>query len=102
MTYFTNPTNILPGATRVAGLAVAAVAVAVAAGVTGCTDISVSRVDPAKPWETPGMRYALPKPFIQVTSQIEGPPKVEVVYLPDEDATYGIEVSSVLAAHEYA
>jgi hypothetical protein len=78
-----------------------AIVLSLAAALGGCTQITVKRVHPRKPWETRGMRYSLPKPFVRVASQMQGPPKVEVVYLPDEDATYGIDVVSVLSAHQY-
>jgi hypothetical protein len=58
-----------------------------------CTSIEVKKLtdDSAN---VPGIRYSLPKPFIQVTPNADGSVAVEVVYLPDADNTYAIDAAA--------
>lgn len=68
----------------------------------GCTDLKVTRVNPAHPEKAKGFQYALPKPFLQVVPQEDGSVKVEVIYLPDEENTYAIDVGGAMDDREIA
>src|SRR5262245_5050957 len=61
----------------------------------GCTHIEVKKV--TEP-DVKGIRYALPKPFIQVTPNADGSVTVETVYLPDSENVYAISGAAYLAA----
>jgi len=56
-----------------------------------CTNINVKK---ATSDTVPGIRYALPKPFIQVTPSADGSLTVEQVYLPDMANTYAIDATA--------
>lgn len=88
-----------PRAPRRPGVALALVALAcVAAAGGGCSSIKVTRVDAAKSSDAPGLRYSLPKAFILASPDADSTRvTAEVVYLPDEENTYGIETSTVMS-----
>lgn len=67
----------------------------------GCTVCDVKKVDPNAPaaLAPPGVRYSLPKPFLQVTPAGDGSVSVNVVYLPDPNNTYAVNAQSYMAAH---
>ena len=65
--------------------------------VSGCTQLTVKRVAPESADQ--GIRYSLPKPFVQVTPQPDGSVTADIVFLPDSDNTYAIQADSYLAAH---
>lgn len=66
-------------------------------GLTGCTCLTVKKVAPESP--TPGVRYSLPKPFVQVTPQPDGSVTADIVFLPDADNTYAVDGQSFLSTH---
>lgn len=77
----------------------AALAMAVAAA-GGCTSVNVTRVDPEKPYEAVGIRYSLPKAFIRAAEDPDtGEITCQVIYLPDEENTYAIDVGGVMDKH---
>jgi len=67
------------------------------AGCAVLTVTKVSRVDDT----APGLRYSLPKPFIQVVPQSDGTLSVGVVYLPDANHTYAISTSAYFATYAF-
>ncbi|MEQ1515123.1 MAG: hypothetical protein ABL931_01385 [Usitatibacteraceae bacterium] len=48
---------------------------------------------------TAGIRYYLPKPFLQVKTSPDGTTSVEVIYLPDPKREYAVHASSILAGY---
>lgn len=76
-----------------------AVLLVVATLCVGCTFVTVTKVKPETDTpSTPGQRFSLPRPYIQVTPQSDGSIVADVVYLPDPDRTYVIASSSYLAS----
>jgi len=65
----------------------------------GCASISVKKVEPGK--ASVGLRYSLPKPFIQVVPQADGTVAVDVIYLPDTQNTYAINTWSFMSSYVY-
>jgi len=61
--------------------------------VGSCTSIEVKKLTPENA-NAPGIRYSLPKPFIQVTPAADGSVSVEVIYLPDTANTYAIDAAA--------
>jgi hypothetical protein len=57
---------------------------------------STSNSLPPQTAEPVGLRYSLPKPFLLVTPNAKGDGAftAEVIYLPDENATYAIDAST--------
>jgi hypothetical protein len=79
-----------------------ALAVLVATALAGgCTSLKVHRIDPDNldTAKVSGVRYSLPKPFVRTTPKPDGGVDVDVVYLPDRDATYAIDAWSTAADH---
>src|SRR6267142_1350588 len=66
-------------------------------GLAGCTRLTVKKVTPES--ATPGVRYALPKPFVQVTPQPDGSVSADIVFLPDTSNTYAVDAESYLSTH---
>src|SRR5258708_6022550 len=64
---------------------------------TGCTQLTVKKVAPDS--AASGIRYSLPKPFVQVTPQADGSVSADIVFLPDADNTYAIDADSYLSTH---
>jgi hypothetical protein len=64
---------------------------------SGCTQLTVTKVTTTT--VPNGVRYSLPKPYIQVTPQGDGSVVADVVYLPDPQNTYTVSSKSYLAAH---
>ncbi|MDB6027448.1 MAG: hypothetical protein JWM68_3671 [Verrucomicrobiales bacterium] len=69
--------------------------------IVGCANITVTKVTPKNQAKVTGIRYSLPKPFIQVTPQADGSASVDVVYLPDSDETYAIDTSGWLSSSTF-
>ena len=67
----------------------------------GCASIKVTKITPGNDATIQGIRYYLPKPFIQVTPQADGTMAVDVIYLPDKDHKYAINTSSHLSAFTF-
>ena len=67
----------------------------------GCANITVSKVIPQNDSSVPGIRYCLPKPFIQAVPQADGSIAVDVVYLPDTSHTYAIDTSTWMASSTF-
>jgi len=57
----------------------------------GCAEITVKKITPENDTKTSGIRYALPKPFLQVSPQPDGTIAVDVLYLPDLNNTYAVD-----------
>jgi hypothetical protein len=78
-----------------------ALAGAIAACTCGCTTFDVKKVNPDTPAELApqGVKYSLPKPFLQMTPSGDGSVTCNVVYLPDPDNTYAVSAESYMAAH---
>jgi hypothetical protein len=75
------------------------VSVAIAILTADCTFVTVTKVTPETDTpSTPGQRFSLPRPYIQVTPQADGSIVADVVYLPDPNRTYAITSSSYLAS----
>ena len=65
----------------------------------GCTTVKVVKVTPGGAEQ--GLRYALGKPFIKVTPNASGDGgySAELIYLPDENQTYGVQVTTFMTKH---
>jgi hypothetical protein len=70
--------------------------VAASASMLACTTVTVRPVDQCH--NPPGVRYSLPKPVLQVTPSQDGSVTVDVLFLPDPNATYAIDSQTSLAA----
>jgi hypothetical protein len=68
--------------------------------VGGChSTVDVRKVGPDD-YETRGVRYSLPKPFLKVVPASDGTVTVEVEYLPDLAHTYAIDAETTLGKHK--
>ena len=65
---------------------------------TACSTLTVAKVDPDDT-KTSGVRFSLPRSFLQVTPKGDGTIDVSVIYLPDPDATFAAEGASYFATH---
>lgn len=77
----------------------ALIAILIALVLTSCACITVEKVKDSD--ATSGIRYSLPKPFIQVVPQADDTILVSVVYLPDKDNTYAIRTKSFMSSYSY-
>jgi len=68
---------------------------------TGCADLKVTKVSSDGGPKVSGLRYSLPKPFIQVVPQGDGTISVSVVYLPDNKNTYAIDTTSCMSNYVF-
>ena len=68
---------------------------------TGCASLTVTPVTQKNESAVKGVRYYLPKPYIQVTPQADGTVAVDVIYLPDLSHEYAIDTSSHLSAYTF-
>ena len=66
-------------------------AILVAATISGCAHVTVTPVSTQDDASLDGLRYSLPKPFIQVTPAADGGMDADVIFLPDPDNTYVIK-----------
>jgi hypothetical protein len=67
----------------------------------GCAGLTVTKVTPDNDATVKGIRYYLPKPFLQVTPQADGTVAVNVIYLPDKSHEYAIDPSSTLSSYTF-
>lgn len=67
----------------------------------GCASMTVTKITPDNSKTVTGIRYSLPKPFIQVTPQADGTIAVDVLYLPDSNNTYAINTSSFMSTYTF-
>jgi len=77
-----------------------ALVVSVLALAGGCTTLTVTKLSDGDRM-TKGLRYYLPKPYLQVTPQADGTISVDVVYLPDKSQSYAIDTSSYLSSYTF-
>jgi hypothetical protein len=66
----------------------------------GCASLEVDKVanGSARP---EGVRYCLPKPFLQATPQVDGTVAFDVIYLPDSDHCYAIKTKTDLSSYSF-
>ncbi len=67
----------------------------------GCADLTVTKVTDINNPTVAGVRYYLPKPYLQVTPQADGTISVDVIYLPDRSHAYAISTSSKLSSYTF-
>src|SRR5262245_55324820 len=67
---------------------------------TGCANLTVTQVTGDRS-SVSGLRYALPKPFIQVVPQPDGSVAVDVIYLPDHQNVYAVDAWSLFGAYTF-
>jgi hypothetical protein len=69
----------------------------------GCVDLTVEKVDKNDPksMKANGVRYSLPKPFIQVIPQKDDTINVSYVLLPDSEHTYAVRSWSFMSNYVY-
>jgi hypothetical protein len=67
----------------------------------GCATVEVTKVTPQNRDTVAGVRYSLPKPFIQVIPQADDTLLVNVIMLPDSDNTYAIKTSSRWSTYSF-
>jgi hypothetical protein len=62
----------------------------------GCANLEVTKIpsDRNALVKPEGVRYCLPKPFLQATPQLDGTVAFDVIYLPDSDHCYAIKTST--------
>ena len=65
----------------------------------GCANMSVSQVKDGD--SVKGLRYYLPKPYLQAVPQADGSINVEVIFLPDRSRSYAIDTSSYLGSYTF-
>jgi hypothetical protein len=66
-----------------------------------CADLKVTKVTNSNNASVKGIRYYLPKPYLQVTPQADGTILVDVIYLPDKSQAYAIDASSQLSSYTF-
>jgi hypothetical protein len=76
-------------------------AYAVISALVGCASMTVTKITPENTATAAGIRYSLPKPFIQAVPQSDGTIAVDVVYLPDSNNTYAIDTSSEMSSYVF-
>ncbi len=69
----------------------------------GCAHLEVSKIASERSSrDSPeGVRYCLPKPFLQGTPQLDGTVAFDVVYLPDSNHCYAIKTSTTLSNYTF-
>jgi hypothetical protein len=67
----------------------------------GCAGVTVTKVTSQNEGAVKGMRYSLPKPFIQATPQADGTIAVDIVYLPDSNNTYAFDTYSYFSSYSF-
>jgi hypothetical protein len=67
----------------------------------GCAEINVTKVTRSNDEKTKGIRYALPKPILQVSPRPDGTVAVDVVYLPDLNNTYAVDTWGWLSSSTF-
>jgi hypothetical protein len=75
------------------------IVVATAFLLAGCAELTVTKVTDSNNATVAGVRYYLPKPYLQVTPQADGTISVDVIYLPDKTHAYAIDTSSKLSSY---
>jgi hypothetical protein len=66
----------------------------------GCANVTVSQVK-GKDSTTKGLRYYLPKPYLQAVPQADGTISVEVIFLPDKSRAYAIDTTSYMSSYTF-
>jgi hypothetical protein len=67
----------------------------------GCAEIKVTRVTIENDANAEGIRYALPKPFLQVSPRPDGTAAVDVIYLPDSSNVYAVDTWGWLSSSTF-
>ncbi|MDB6104574.1 MAG: hypothetical protein JWO52_4573 [Gammaproteobacteria bacterium] len=67
----------------------------------GCASLTVTHIDKTHDSAVNGVRYCLPKPFLQATPQADGTISVDVIYLPDQNKCYAIDTSSKMSSYTF-
>jgi len=67
----------------------------------GCASLNVTQISKANQGTVQGVRYCLPKPFIQATPQADGTVSMDVVYFPDRGHCYAIDTSSDMSSYTF-
>jgi hypothetical protein len=76
-----------------------ALAVAIITAEGCCDPITVKRVNPLEPSKLlEGIRYSLPKPYIQITPGPDGGMDADIIFLPDPENTYVIKGSATFCS----
>ena len=73
----------------------------VALVLTGCANLTVTHVTPQNTNTVQGIRYYLPKPYLQVTPKSDGTVSVTVIYLPDTSHEYAVDTSSWASSYSF-
>jgi hypothetical protein len=76
-------------------------AFSVALSLSGCANLTVTKVSADNDATTKGVRYYLPKPYLQVTPQPDGTISVDVIFLPDKQREYAIDTSSHFSSYTF-
>lgn len=69
--------------------------------ISGCARLTVTHVTSENKSNVEGIRYYLPKPFLQVAPRADGTVSVTVVYLPDTTKEYAIDASSWFSSYAF-
>jgi hypothetical protein len=66
----------------------------------GCANVTVTKLDD-KNKAAKGLRYYLPKPYLQAVPQADGTVSVEVIFLPDKSRSYAIDTTSYMSSYTF-
>jgi hypothetical protein len=75
-------------------------ALAAALLATGCANVTVNQVK-GNDSIVKGLRYYLPKPYLQAVPQADGTISVEVIFLPDKSRAYAIDTTSYMSSYTF-
>jgi hypothetical protein len=67
----------------------------------GCANLTVTHITPDNQATVQGVRYYLPKPFLQVVPKADGTVAVTVIYLPDTKREYAVDTTSQLSSYTF-
>jgi len=74
---------------------------AASALMVGCANLSVTKVTASNDATVKGIRYYLPKPYLQVAPKADGTISVAVVYLPDTSHEYAVDTTSLASSYTF-
>jgi hypothetical protein len=67
----------------------------------GCANLTVTHVTPGNQATVQGVRYYLPKPFLQVVPKADGTVSVTVIYLPNTSREYAVDTTSLASSYTF-
>jgi len=86
---------------RIPGAAAAFSVVVVLLLLAGCASLTVTKVTNDNEATVRGIRYYLPKPYLQVVPKADGTVSVTVIYLPDTSHEYAVDTTSWVSSYTF-